>query len=286
MQKTCNRESYALFPRERTVPIRRLSIGLYFKTDRNTKILKSSTLKNETTGYDHAQQEHNKSQGSFIKTKWLGQGALYDLLLPIQYAFKLVLRTVRASKVIAMPLVMVIVMLSMFSLSAQTPRKDSGVDGLETVTPIGVDYYVPEQFWSQQLKVYSNGDTAIISMAQYRGKPLIIDFWSLSCASCITKFPKLFELQNKFQGNIKILLINKEGKDAIHRMPNDFLRDNNLPTVYDDCFLNELFPHRSIPHYIWITPRGRVSAITSAEFVNEQWVAGFIDNCLSYEMPN
>ena len=177
-------------------------------------------------------------------------------------------------------------LVSMFSLSAQTPRKDSGADGLSLVTPIGVDYYVPEDFWNQQLNVYSNGKTAVVSMAQFRGKPLLLDFWSTSCASCITKFPKLHVLQLKFQRDFNVLLVNSEENDQIHRMRNDFLRDNILPTVYGDQYLNALFPHRGVPYYVWITPIGRISAITSAEFVDEQKVKAFIDYSLKYEMPN
>ncbi|UQA75657.1 TlpA family protein disulfide reductase [Sphingobacterium siyangense] len=177
-------------------------------------------------------------------------------------------------------------LVSMFSLSAQTPRKDSGANGLLAITPIGVDYFVPEDFWNQQLKVYSNGKTAVVSMAQFKGKPLILDFWSVSCASCITKFPKLHVLQLKFQRDFNVLLVNSEENDQIHRMRNDFLRDNILPTVYGDRYLNALFPHRGVPYYVWITPIGRISAITSAEFVDEQKVKAFIDYSLKYEMPN
>ncbi|MDF2515289.1 MAG: hypothetical protein K0R59_585 [Sphingobacterium sp.] len=175
---------------------------------------------------------------------------------------------------------------SMFSLSAQTPRKDSGADGLPNVTPIGVDYYVPDDFWDQQLTIYSNGKTSVVSMVEFRGKPLILDFWSISCASCISKFPKLDMLQQEFQGNFNLLLVNHEGKDVIHGMRNDFLRDHKLPTVYGDKYLNALFPHRGVPYYVWITPIGRVAAITSAEFVDHGRVKAFIDYSLKYEMPN
>ncbi|MBB1645587.1 TlpA disulfide reductase family protein [Sphingobacterium sp. UME9] len=181
---------------------------------------------------------------------------------------------------------MLLCLVSMFSLSAQTPRKDSGANGLPPITPIGVDYYVPEDFWNQQLKVYSNGNTAVVSMGQFRGKPLILDFWSTSCASCISKFPKLHVLQSKFQRDLNVLLVNSEDNDQIHRMRNDFLRDNILPTVFGDRYLNALFPHRGVPYYVWITPIGRISAITSAEFVDEQKVKAFIDYSLQYEMPN
>ncbi|WP_433863011.1 TlpA family protein disulfide reductase [Sphingobacterium thalpophilum] len=177
-------------------------------------------------------------------------------------------------------------LVSMFSLSAQTPRKDSGADGLTQIAPIGVDYYVPDDFWNQQLTIYDRGKAELISMEKFKGKPLILDFWSIYCASCISKFPTIYSLQQEFAGTINFLLVNKEEKHLIHGMRNDFLRDHALPTIYGDEYLNALFPHRSVPHYVWITPIGRVAAITSAEFIDHQRVKAFIDHSLKYEMPN
>ncbi|ULT26849.1 TlpA family protein disulfide reductase [Sphingobacterium sp. E70] len=179
-----------------------------------------------------------------------------------------------------------LILISMFSLSAQTPRKDSGAEGLSNVTPIGVDYRVPDDFWGQRLKVYSQGDTSLVTMTKFRGKPLIVDFWSISCASCISKFPKLQALQKEFYGNFNFMLVAQENSKQIHTMRNEFLRENRLPTVYNDKYLNTLFPHRAVPHYVWITPVGRIAAITSAEFVDHGRVKAFINYCLQYEMPN
>lgn len=59
-----------------------------------------------------------------------------------------------------------------------------------------------------------------------------------------------------------------------------------MQTVYDDKYLNELFPHKGVPYYVWITPLGRVAAITSAEFADELRVKAFVDTCVRYEMPH
>ncbi len=37
-----------------------------------------------------------------------------------------------------------------------------------------------------------------LSLEQYRGKPVLIDFWSTNCASCLKELPDLIALYNKF----------------------------------------------------------------------------------------
>lgn len=154
------------------------------------------------------------------------------------------------------------------------------------IAPIGVNYYIPEDFWNQKVKIYSKGDTSTICLEKFRVKAMIIDFWSNDCVSCIMKFPKLFAFQQKFSGYFSVLLVNKDGSKNIHSLRNDFLRDHDLPTVYNDQYLNELFPHKGVPHYVWVTPFGRVAAITSAEFADEMRVKAFVDTCIRYEMPH
>ena len=128
MQKNCNRESYALFPRERIVPTSGVSIGLYFKTDRKLNVLKNyiQYRKGETKslfiGHGlHLNTKYYKHLWTVVVSNWL----TYIMLL----AFNLVLCLLKAIKVIAISSIMIIAVFHSLCLSAQTPRKNSGVDG-------------------------------------------------------------------------------------------------------------------------------------------------------------
>ncbi|MFD2555097.1 TlpA family protein disulfide reductase [Sphingobacterium tabacisoli] len=168
--------------------------------------------------------------------------------------------------------------------NGKTPFKET--TGIFNISSIGVNDYLPDNFWDQQVKLYVKGDTSSVPLEKFRGKAIIIDFWSNDCASCITKFPKLFAFQQKFEPYFNVLLVNKAGSEHIHRLRNDFLRNHDLSTVFKDEYLNALFPHKGVPHYVWITPIGRVAAITSAEFADEMRVKAFVDSCVKYEMPH
>ncbi|MCS3554222.1 MULTISPECIES: SusC/RagA family TonB-linked outer membrane protein [unclassified Sphingobacterium] len=127
MQKTCNGESYVLPQRKFIVPNPALFFGLPSKTNQKINTLKSSILKSENVKHDYAFQEHNQLTVSHIKTHW--KLALCILLSPMLHAFNLLLCLLKAIKVIARPCIMIIAVFHSLCLSAQTPRKDSGVNG-------------------------------------------------------------------------------------------------------------------------------------------------------------
>ncbi|QQD14263.1 SusC/RagA family TonB-linked outer membrane protein [Sphingobacterium sp. UDSM-2020] len=127
MQKTCNRESYVLSPSKKTVLNPVLFFSLQSKTNQKINTLKSSILKSENVGNDYALQKHDQPPVLYIKTHW--KLVLCILLSPMINAFNLLLCLLKAIKVIAISCIMIIAVFHSLCLSAQTPRKDSGVNG-------------------------------------------------------------------------------------------------------------------------------------------------------------
>lgn len=94
-------------------------------------------------------------------------------------------------------LVILFVLVSMFSLSAQTPRKDSGADGL-LIKHLKMGDTIPQALWDIQLNVVGHQAGAKqLTLRDYKDKKLIIlDFWATWCSSCIASFPSLYKLQD------------------------------------------------------------------------------------------
>ncbi len=116
----------------------------------------------------------------------------------------------------------------------------------------------------------------------------IIDFWASWCASCVAYFPKLHQLQKKYDGRLQVLMVNgSPGDDAIKtaaffkrrkaRTGNDF----TLPYLLHDSILTAMFPHKTIPHCVWLDQYNKVIAITEGSAVTDE----NIDAVLNGNMP-
>ncbi|PTX11841.1 SusC/RagA family TonB-linked outer membrane protein [Sphingobacterium faecium] len=179
MQKTCNRESYVLSRRVNTVLIRALFFGLPSKTNQKINTLKSSILKIGNLRKGSSQQEDHQPMVSSLKASW-NQVVLCYLLAPMLHAFNLIFCLLKALKVIAIPCIMVIAVFYNLCLSAQTPRKDSGVNGQRKYklegqvisaaegTPMqGVSIYIENE--NLQITTSKNG-TFELTVRNQRGK--------------------------------------------------------------------------------------------------------------------
>lgn len=176
------------------------------------------------------------------------------------------------------------VFVSMFSLSAQTPRKDNGADGLFETDPIHVGDRVPDDFYTRKYKLFVNGEAITTDLRHLKGKLVILDFWASWCGMCLTQMNKAEKLTERYTDTLAVLLVNSLDRgDDLQKIKqvydNTLVRMGgaSLPTVYGDEYLLSLFPHSSIPRYVWISPRGTVLAITGHSFVNSQQIDAVID---------
>lgn len=175
-------------------------------------------------------------------------------------------------------------LVSMFSLSAQTPRKDSGANGLPAVAAINVGDRVPEDFYTRNYKIYTNGKATTTDLKHLKGKLVILDFWASWCGMCLTQMPKGEKLSQQYVDTLAMVLVNtRHRRDDLQKIKKTYnetlsrIGGSSLPTVYDDEYLIRLFPHASIPRYVWISPRGTVLAITGHTFVNKEQIHDVID---------
>ncbi|MFB9844024.1 TlpA family protein disulfide reductase [Mucilaginibacter ginsenosidivorans] len=108
-----------------------------------------------------------------------------------------------------------------------------------------------------------------LDLAGLRGKLVVIDFWASWCAPCRTLLPELDSLQGVFGDKVAFLPVSAEGWDKLGRVVSAVGRGRRwrLPFVVEDGLLGALFPHRSLPHEVWIGKDGRVLAVTEGSAV-------------------
>jgi hypothetical protein len=86
-------------------------------------------------------------------------------------------------------------------------------------------------------------------------------------------------LQNQYKDKIQILVISSEPKQKVQ----SFIKKNKiaasvaLPFVTDDRLLVKLFPHRIVPHQVWLAPGGKVLAITDAYYTQAKNIQAALD---------
>ncbi len=170
-------------------------------------------------------------------------------------------------------------------VSAQ--QAEPAATAVAEIKPLQIGDTIPEWLWHHPLQVVNHspiGGRGIITLNDYRGKFIILDFWATWCSACLDGFPKLDTLMAEFGNDLAVVLVNAEQTgDNFNRVNKRFERlkaktgyDVKLPCAVGDTVLQQYFPHRIIPHYVWIDADGQLKATTFAREVTRQNVSAAI----------
>jgi thiol-disulfide isomerase/thioredoxin len=122
-------------------------------------------------------------------------------------------------------------------------------------------------------------------LSDFKGKPLLLDFWATWCTWCIASMPKIQELQNQFEGKIQVIMVNQgetllKGTNFLSKREKLANLKLRVPIIYGDTILtNVLFNYGlSLPRIVWIDENGIIKHITLADEVNSKNISAFINN--------
>lgn len=134
------------------------------------------------------------------------------------------------------------------------------------------------------IKESINNTSGVANTSEYKGKLLILDFWATFCGPCVAFFPKADSLEKQFNGQLKFLPITTESKEKAKTFLDHMSAINHLKpmSVVNDRVFTKLFPHTSIPYYVWITPAGMIKAITGQEEITPQKIQAVLQNKEAY----
>lgn len=130
-----------------------------------------------------------------------------------------------------------------------------------------------------------NYSSPVTNLSSFKGKLIILDFWASWCYSCLHAIPKLNKLQKSFGDKLQFVFVNSlettgDGKETVIQVIKKYSVDEpiSFPVSFNDSVANKLFPHYSLPHYVWITPNGEVKAITDAKDVTAENINAILGN--------
>lgn len=129
-----------------------------------------------------------------------------------------------------------------------------------SIKEIGIGEKIPDLFISNVV----NTKYASINTRDFRGKMLILDFWATWCTPCVSLMPKMDSIQQLMSKEVQILPVTYQPKAEVQRLlsRSPKFKRITLPFVFADETLNKYFPHKELPHYVWIDSAGKVIAIT------------------------
>lgn len=125
-----------------------------------------------------------------------------------------------------------------------------------------------------------NYKTTSAKLSDFRGKLLILDFWATWCGACIGSFPRTHRLQVEFNNQVQFLPVAYESPETSRKMLDRIQKNEGItiPSVTSDTILIKLFPHRVLPHYVWIGKSGHVIAITGLEDLTYSNISKFLSD--------
>lgn len=110
------------------------------------------------------------------------------------------------------------------------------------------------------------------------GKPTIINFWASWCVPCVRELKLLDSILNE-TNKLNVLSVTYEDEEKVASFLNrqEDLQKSSLHILSSDTLLKNYFPHRILPHNIWIDKEGVIQHITGGEEMKRENLLSFAD---------
>ena len=185
------------------------------------------------------------------------------------------LRKLTDEKLIVLLSAMVFLLQLFIILTAVAAPMHASAQGSVKQVPKPIGLQIGDRVPDVTITNIINYKTPTAKISDFKGKLLILDFWASWCSPCISMVPRMDSLHRKFKGKVQFLPITYQKPEEVLAFRKRLQRmypsiPLNIPEVVQSTQLRSLFPHNSLPHYVWIGGDGIVKAITSFKEVNEE----------------
>lgn len=175
--------------------------------------------------------------------------------------------------------------LTSMCLYAQAQAPASGVAapaalGRDIIKPLQVGDTVPKELWHYPMQAVNHpGGRETVTLDEYKGKLIILDFWATWCGSCIAAMPAVRIIEEKFQDDIVVVPVSwdSRSKTKVALENNKTLIETTPYSIIGSETMLRHFPHRVLPHYIWIGKKGELIATTASDDITEENIERVID---------
>lgn len=129
-----------------------------------------------------------------------------------------------------------------------------------------------------KLEKIVNYKSKTANLYEFKRDLLILDFWASWCSPCVAMFPKTDSIQKEFSNKVQFLPVTYEDSGSVTDFLNKMKVVKKLKpfSVVDDIVLSQVFPHNSMPHYVWINSKGVIVAITGIDEINRNTINDYL----------
>ncbi|HWK99815.1 MAG TPA: TlpA disulfide reductase family protein [Parapedobacter sp.] len=177
---------------------------------------------------------------------------------------------------------------------AQTPNVPP-IGKAEIASPLQKGNPIPDVLWDTPLTLWNAADsrTETITLGDYRGKVIILDFWATWCKSCIANMPRMHQLQDQFEGDVVVLPVTYEDTSVVSA----FLERTadrgmvalrpSFQSIIADSVLKRIFPNpdRSIPYFAIIGNNAVFAGLTIPPQMNDRLLSVLVNGEETYIPP-
>lgn len=113
----------------------------------------------------------------------------------------------------------------------------------------------PEEYVEQASFINLEGDT--VSVSDFKGKVVLIDFWETWCRPCLASFPTLQKLQEEYPDNFEVLAVTPGFTDSIEDA-RSFAQEHDYTFTYvmDVNKLHQKLEVQGIPYKVFVDANG------------------------------
>ena len=98
-------------------------------------------------------------------------------------------------------------------------------------------------------------------LADFKGKYLLVDFWSFGCGPCHASIPELKEIAEKLERKLAVVSLSSDTKKIWEKATEYFkMTGNNFSDLKEDRGIYAHYGVAGIPHYVLISPDGIVKS--------------------------
>jgi thiol-disulfide isomerase/thioredoxin len=128
-----------------------------------------------------------------------------------------------------------------------------------------------------------DGPGGIVSLADLRGRVVVLDFWATWCPPCKAMLPTLHALSDAWSGKgVTFVGIESDGEQSSPEDVKAFLVEHAIPypVVHDDGRVNQLYRVRVLPTLVVVGKSGEVRAVFMG-LTSESTLRGAIERALA-----